>query len=206
MILRAGGSGSASGGVRASPTPGRSELRAVDREPDPWLSAVDREPDPWLGAVDRSRRRTPPRTSRAKKNPARPSGQGPPRLVRESPPTPPARPRRSPRRPWAWYAKPNQDCALAGLFSLSFSELYRAKSGHLRTINDLNIPILFAIGAAMRVVSYLLLLLCNRDKMGKQTILQLLAQFFLNPVSDLLDDVVGAWERGFGRKRRGERV
>ncbi|KAH8043733.1 ATPase [Aureococcus anophagefferens] len=62
--------------------------------------------------------------------------------------------------------------ALAGLFSLSFSELYRAKSGHLRTINDLNIPILFAIGAAMRVVSYLLLLLCNRDKMGKQTILQ----------------------------------
>ncbi|EGB05777.1 putative ABC transporter [Aureococcus anophagefferens] len=109
-------------------------------------------------------------------------------------------------RPWAWYAKPNQDCALAGLFSLSFSELYRAKSGHLRTINDLNIPILFAIGAAMRVVSYLLLLLCNRDKMGKQTILQLLAQFFLNPVSDLLDDVVGAWERGFGRKRRGERV
>ena len=121
-------------------------------------------------------------------------------------PPPPARPRRSPRRPWAWYAKPNQDCALAGLFSLSFSELYRAKSGHLRTINDLNIPILFAIGAAMRVVSYLLLLLCNRDKMGKQTILQLLAQFFLNPVSDLLDDVVGAWERGFGRKRRGERV
>ena len=82
------------------------------------------------------------------------------------------------------------------------SELYRAKSGHLRAINDLNIPILFAIGAAMRVVSYLLLLLCNRDKMGKQTILQLLAQFFLNPVSDLLDDVVGAWERGFGRKRR----
>ena len=121
-------------------------------------------------------------------------------------PPPPARPRRSPRRPWAWYAKPNQDCALAGLFSLSFSELYRAKSGHLRTINDLNIPILFAIGAAMRVVSYLLLLLCNRDKMGKQTILQLLAQFFLNPVSDLLDDVVGAWERGFGRKRRGERA
>ena len=42
--------------------------------------------------------------------------------------------------------------------------------------------------------------------MGKQTILQLLAQFFLNPVSDLLGVVVGAWERGFGRKRRGERV
>ncbi|KAH8052820.1 ATPase [Aureococcus anophagefferens] len=83
------------------------------------------------------------------------------------------------RWPWAWYAKPNQDCALAGLFSLSFSELYRAKSGHLRTINDLNIPILFAIGAAMRVVSNLLLLLCNRDKMGKQTILQ--PRAFLNP-------------------------
>jgi hypothetical protein len=177
----------------------------VDREPDPWLSAVDREPGPWLSAVDRSRRRDPPPGRAAPKKFERVrAGGGDRDSVENRLPPPPARPRR--RRPWAWYAKPNQDCALAGLFSLSFSELYRAKSGHLRTINDLNIPILIAIGAAMRVVSYLLLLLCNRDKMGKQTILQLLAQFFLNPVSDLLDDVVGAWERGFGRKRRGERV
>ncbi|KAH8076620.1 ATPase [Aureococcus anophagefferens] len=194
---RPGGPGAASGRVRASPTPGRSELRAVNREPDPWLSAVDREPDPWLSA-DRHAA-DPPGRAAPKKSSAS-ERAGPPRPVENA--SPPPRPRF--RWPWAWYVKPNQDCALAGLFSLSFSELYRAKSGHLRTINDLNIPILFAIGAAMRVVSYLLLLLCNRDKMGKQTILQLLAQFFLNPVSDLLDYAVGAWERGLA-ETAGER-
>ena len=166
----------------------------------PWTASPTPGSAPWT-----ARGGGPPPGRAAPKKVGR-AGGGHHDSVENRLPPPPARPRRSPRRPWAWYAKPNQDCALAGLFSLSFSELYRAKSGHLRTINDLNIPILFAIGAAMRVVSYLLLLLCNRDKMGKQTILQLLAQFFLNPVSDLLDDVVGAWERGFGRKRRGERV
>ena len=106
------------------------------------------------------------------------------------------------KMPWAWYSKPNQDCAVAGLFSLSYSELYKTDNGHLRTINNLNVPILFAIGVLLRVLAYVLLLLCHRDKMGKQTVLQLSAQFLLNPISDRFDDLAAAF---YAAKRRSQR-
>ena len=108
--------------------------------------------------------------------------------------------------PWAWYAKANADCAVAGLFSLNYSELYRTKHGALASINWLNVPILFAIGVLLRVVSLLLLLICHRDKQGKQTFVAIVAQAILHPALDFFDDLAwvyasasaaaAAWGRG----------
>ena len=99
------------------------------------------------------------------------------------------------RRPWAWYAKPSRDCAVAGLFDLGYSELYRKPDGHLSSILNLNLAILAAIGVALRVLAFLLLILCNRDKMGKRGLATILAARLLGPVSDACDDCLSMLHR-----------
>jgi len=92
------------------------------------------------------------------------------------------------KMPWAWYKKPTKDNALQGLFSYSYSELYR-HHGRLHNINLLNIPILLAIGVGARVLAFFLLLLCNRDKMGKASILTIVFTSIINPLQNFFDDL-----------------
>jgi len=53
------------------------------------------------------------------------------------------------------------------------------------------VPILVAIGVLLRVVALLLLLLCHRDKQGKQTLVAIVAQALVHPALDFFDDL--AW-------------
>ena len=50
----------------------------------------------------------------------------------------------------------------------------------------LNVLIMVAQGLAFRVLAYVALRLCNRDKMGKASWLQLFLKYTVNPINDVI--------------------
>ena len=59
----------------------------------------------------------------------------------------------------------------------------------LESINWLNALIMVAQGLAFRALAYIALQLCNRDKMGKASWLQLFLMYTVNPIDDAIHKV-----------------